>query len=84
MSDREIEEEKDAELRALATVWGNNHGLNYACLPVKGIVRLVLEKCPTWKEWCKGDDPRGAGNKIGRRITKLGIPQMDEKGRMLY
>lgn len=40
MNDREIEEEKDAELRALATVWGKNHGLNYSCLPVKGIVSL--------------------------------------------
>lgn len=68
------EEAKTSELFHLALWYGKGRLL----LPRKNIVKLVLEKCPTWKQSCEDVDPRGAGMKIGRRIAKMNIPQEEE------
>jgi len=78
MTDQEIEEAKDRELLELATNYGKAHGRLYRCLPLRGIVKLVMETCPTWKKLYGDLDPRGAGMSIGRRISKLGISQIEE------
>jgi len=74
----EIEEKKNDELWALARKYAKEHGYQSPCLPTKGIVKLVLENCPTWQEWCQDYDTRGSGNIIGRRIAKLQIHQVTE------
>jgi len=73
----EWEEQKDADLEKLSRILGG--------LPSKGIVKLVLDHSDAWRQWCRGDDPRGAANKIGRRISKLYLstsltPEQLEKG----
>jgi hypothetical protein len=70
-----VERAKDEELTELAKKWGHEHG-QYMALPEKGVVKLVMENCPTWREINKDLDPRGIGNKVGRRIMKLGIQQV--------
>ena len=75
---REIEEAKDRELYELAKKYGREHKKAFMYLPKNGVVKLVLEHCPSWIEYCKhGDgspwDNRGIGISIGRRIKKLGI-----------
>jgi hypothetical protein len=70
----ELQEKKDNELLALAQKHAKDTGKSTACLPRKGIVKLVFENCPTWKKLYGKQDPRGAGMSIGRRIAKLSIP----------